>query len=332
MRFFTALTAALLPFTALAAKKPSSKSVDRFAGYNKQQLSAASALKLDDNVYADLTKAPRDYSVAVLLTALEARFGCVLCQDFQPEWNLLAKSWAKGDKDSQSRLVFGTLDFANGQKTFQSLMLQTAPVLLLFPPTLGPDAKPDGAPVRFDFSTGTNRAEPIHAWLGRHLPSSPTPPFNRPFNWMKLIITTVSVLGFITLAAVAGPYVLPLLQNRNLWAAISIIAVLLFTSGHMFNHIRKVPYIAGDGKGGISYFAGGFQNQFGLETQIVAAMYGILAFATISLALKVPRVVDPKVQGIMIIVWGGVMLAMYSFLLSVFRMKNGGYPFWLPPF
>lgn len=40
----------------------------------------------------------------------------------------------------------------------------------------------------------------------------------------------------------------------------------------MFNHIRKVPYVAGDGKGGISYFAGGFQNQFGMETQIVAAM------------------------------------------------------------
>ena len=40
----------------------------------------------------------------------------------------------------------------------------------------------------------------------------------------------------------------------------------------MFNHIRKVPYVAGDGKGGISYFAGGFSNQFGLETQIVAAM------------------------------------------------------------
>lgn len=129
--------------------------------------------------------------------------------------------------------------------------------------------------------------------------------------------------------------------------------VLLFTSGHMFNHIRKVPYISGDGKGGITYFAGGFQNQFGLETQIVAAICmlspvhqfplnhlfannsikdGILAFATISLALKVPRTEDPKLQGIMIVIWGGIMFGMYSFLLSVFRMKNGGYPFWLPPF
>jgi hypothetical protein len=40
----------------------------------------------------------------------------------------------------------------------------------------------------------------------------------------------------------------------------------------MFNHIRKVPYVAGDGRGGISYFAGGFSNQFGMETQIIAAI------------------------------------------------------------
>lgn len=30
--------------------------------------------------------------------------------------------------------------------------------------------------------------------------------------------------------------------------------------------------MAGNGKGGVSYFAGGFSNQYGLETQIVAAM------------------------------------------------------------
>lgn len=119
----------------------------------------------------------------------------------------------------------------------------------------------------------------------------------------------------------------------------------------MFNYIRKVPYVANDGKGGISYFAGGFQNQFGLETQIVAAMCkysrpialtrcakltvmldGVLSFATISLALKVPRMANAQSQQIAVFVWAGVILVMYSFLLSVFRVKNGGYPFWLPPF
>jgi oligosaccharyltransferase complex subunit gamma len=213
------------------------------------------------------------------------------------------------------------------------MMLQTAPVLLFFHPTTGPNAKVDTQPVRFDFTTGPQSAEQIHAWIARQVPAdAPKPSISRPINWVKIISVTTAVLGAITLVAIASPYVIPILQNRNLWAAFSLITVLLFTSGHMFNHIRKTPYVSGDGKGGMTYFAGGFSNQFGLESQIVAAMYGVLAFATISLALKVPRIKDPRAQSIAVFLWSGVILCMYSFLLSVFRKKNGGYQFWLPPF
>jgi len=89
---------------------------------------------------------------------------------------------------------------------------------------------------------------------------------------MKWIITTVILSGSLTAGFVAWPYVLPIIQSRNVWAAISLISILLFTSGHMFNRIRGVPYVASDGRGGISYFAAGFQSQYGMETQIVAAM------------------------------------------------------------
>jgi oligosaccharyltransferase complex subunit gamma len=41
---------------------------------------------------------------------------------------------------------------------------------------------------------------------------------------------------------------------------------------------------------------------------------------------------DPRAQGVATLAWGLVMFAMYSYLLSTFRIKNGGYPFWLPPF
>lgn len=75
-----------------------------------------------------------------------------------------------------------------------------------------------------------------------------------------------------TLFTVSSPYILPVIRNRKIWAAVSLISVVLFTSGYMYNNIRKVPYVAGDGKGGINYFAGGFSSQFGMETQIVAAM------------------------------------------------------------
>jgi oligosaccharyltransferase complex subunit gamma len=118
MRWLQFLTASLLPFTALAARKSTG---DRFTDARAKSLSVGHPLKLDDASYAQLTKAPRDYGIAVLLTALEARFGCAFCQQFQSEWDLLGKSWMKGDKDGKTRLVFGTLDFVDGKNTFQSV-------------------------------------------------------------------------------------------------------------------------------------------------------------------------------------------------------------------
>ncbi|KAI4271247.1 MAG: hypothetical protein LQ337_006148 [Flavoplaca oasis] len=328
MKFSLTLVFGLLTLLSAAAK---TKTAGKFEQYHAKFLSNP-PLKLDDATYERLTATPREYTVAVLLTALEARFGCQLCRDFQPEWDVVGKSWVKGDKKGDSRLILGTLDFANGRGTFQKLMLQTAPVMMLFPPTIGPHAKRDAQAIRYDFTTGPQSAEQVNDWIIRHLPEGPRPPIYRPINYMRLITIIITILGLVSFFSVAAPYLIPIIQNRNLWAAISLITILLFTSGHMFNHIRKVPYVAGDGKGGISYFAGGFSNQFGLETQIVAAMYGTLSFATIALALKVPRMAEPQKQQIAVFVWGAVVFAMYSFLLSVFRVKNGGYPFHLPPF
>jgi oligosaccharyltransferase complex subunit gamma len=59
---------------------------------------------------------------------------------------------------------------------------------------------------------------------------------------------------------------------------------------------------------------------------------GILSFAAITLAVKAPRIADAKKQQATIIIWGVILWIMYSFLLSIFRVKNGGYPFSLPPF
>ncbi|KAF5002630.1 hypothetical protein FDECE_10561 [Fusarium decemcellulare] len=328
MRLFSSLLSfALLATGVVAAKK---SSTDRFNEFHAKQTSTP--LKLRDSSYKSLTATPRDYSVAVLLTAADARFACQLCREFQPEWDLISKSWTKGDKSAESRLIFGTLDFTDGRDVFMSLGLQTAPVLLLFQPTEGSHAAGKQDPLRYDFTSGPATAEQVHSWLARHLPDRPHPPVKRPINWMRWIATITIVLGAGTALVTASPYVLPIVQNRNLWASISLIAILLFTSGHMFNHIRKVPYVAGDGRGGISYVAPGFQQQFGLETQIVAALYGVLSFCAISLAVKVPRIADSKTQQVAVIAWGGILFLVYSFLLSVFRVKNSGYPFSLPPF
>ncbi|KAH9892241.1 hypothetical protein F4778DRAFT_784607 [Xylariomycetidae sp. FL2044] len=328
MRWLPILFSLALPFGSFAAKK--SSSTDRFQDFHTK--AAASPLKLADSSYKKLTSAPRDYSVAVLLTALDSRYGCQLCGEFQPEWDVLAHSWLKGDKNAESRLLFGTLDFSDGRETFMSLGLQTAPVVLLFQPTTGPHAATSPDPTRLDFTNGPLSAEQVHGWIARHLPDRPHPSVNRPFNYIGWAVTIVSTLAIAGVIFKAWAWILPVIQNRNIWAGISLIGILMFTSGHMFNQIRKTPYVAGDGRGGVSYFAGGFQNQFGLETQIIAFIYGVLSFATIALAVKAPRIKDSKVQQITVIAWGTVFVIMYSLLLSVFRIKNGGYPFKLPPF
>jgi oligosaccharyltransferase complex subunit gamma len=120
MKFLQALTWSLLPLAALAAKKPST--VDRFEKFHKKALSS-SPLKMGDLEYDTLTKAPRDYSVVILLTAMESQYGCQPCREFKPEWDLLSSSWVKGDKAGESRVLFGTLDFADAKATFQQVGL-----------------------------------------------------------------------------------------------------------------------------------------------------------------------------------------------------------------
>lgn len=329
MRFIKSLlSAALLMAGAMAAKKSSE---ERFNSFHAKAL-ASSPVKLSDVSYKTLTEAPRDYSVSVLLTAMDPRYGCHLCREFQPEWDLLAKSWTKGDKKGESRVIFGTLDFTNGRDTFLSLGLQTAPVLLHFPPTTGPHAATSQEPVRYDFSSGPQNAEQVRSWLVRHIPEGPHPEIVRPINWVRWISGVTITMGVLTFIYVASDYILPIVTNRNVWAAISVMTILIYTSGQMFNQIRNTPYIGSDSRGGIVYFTRGFQSQVGIETQLVGCMYAIMALCSITLAVKVPRMADSSAQQRVVLICGGALFLTYSFFLSIFRIKNAGYPFSLPPF
>lgn len=110
MRFFQLLVAAALSITALAAKKPNSA----YEVFRKK----TSPVTLNEQSFEELTAAPRDHHSAVILTAIAANYGCEICQKFAPEWDILAKSWQKGDKKGDTRVLFGTLDFDQGRNTF----------------------------------------------------------------------------------------------------------------------------------------------------------------------------------------------------------------------
>ena len=121
---FTMKSQSLLPVLlgCLACVSAQQKTGNKFEDYHAQ-FQASAPLKLNDVTYNELTASPRNFSFVVLLTALEARFGCQLCRDFQPEWDILSISWVKGDKQGASRILYGTLDFMDGKGTFQSVFI-----------------------------------------------------------------------------------------------------------------------------------------------------------------------------------------------------------------
>ena len=105
---------------------PSCWAIDQFSQL-RAKTAAATPLKLDDSSYHALTSGARDYASVVLLTARGVNFGCQVCREVEPDWNAIAKSWLRNDKDGSSRVIFGTLDFVDGKNTFQSVPTSSTP-------------------------------------------------------------------------------------------------------------------------------------------------------------------------------------------------------------
>ena len=149
--------------------------------------------------------------------------------------------------------------------------------------------------------------------------------------------TTSSILA----VAVVARFILPVLTSRWTWAALTIGTSLTMVGGFMFVRIRGMPYVAA-GQNGAQLIAPGFQSQYGIEVQIIAFLCasscrysygrwlifsfldGVLSLGFISLTLVVPRHPSPARQRYGVYLWTGVMITLFSALVSIFKMKNGG--------
>uniref|UniRef100_A0A1D1Z6I9 Magnesium transporter protein 1 n=1 Tax=Anthurium amnicola TaxID=1678845 RepID=A0A1D1Z6I9_9ARAE len=280
-------------------------------------------VELNSNLYDEVTSKPRNYSIIILLTALDPAINCVPCKDFDPEFRLVARSWL-GSGNIPSRIYFGVLDFKNGREVYTKLNLNNAPTLFYFPPTTGQYAKEISEPDRYDFNRRGFEAESLASFLSHHLGTQV--PVNRPLNYFAIFITLFFMLAGLALFKLMYPIILNLVQNKNIWTAFSLVIILIMISGHMWNHIRSPPYILPQ-NGKISYIAPGFSSQLGIESQIVAIMYGVCALSFVTLIISVPKIEDRTKQRFGVYIWMGILVATFSLLFALFRMKNPGYPF-----
>lgn len=95
---------------------------DKTANLLKKINKSKGYIVLNDEIFPDLINSPRDYSALVLMTALDSRFQCHMCKEFQPEFDLVSYSWAQASgKEEQETLLIGFADFNNAKKTFQKV-------------------------------------------------------------------------------------------------------------------------------------------------------------------------------------------------------------------
>lgn len=83
---------------------------------------------LYDELLQDTPSDPRGYSVSIILTALNPKFGCQPCIAFDKEHKEAARQWwskteNKKSKENQMRHVFAVLDFEKGQDIFKRVRL-----------------------------------------------------------------------------------------------------------------------------------------------------------------------------------------------------------------
>lgn len=138
---FSAWVLSSLPALALAA----SAKYDKYRSLAQRH---GGLVSLDANGYDELTAAPRDYSVTVVLTALGDAVKCGPCKCvhlfaafhrppacalasltsrppqrlvrlLQPEYAQLAKQWSSAKKGEDEEHIFAYLDFEKGPEIFQ---------------------------------------------------------------------------------------------------------------------------------------------------------------------------------------------------------------------
>ncbi|RCK64929.1 Dolichyl-diphosphooligosaccharide--protein glycosyltransferase subunit 3 [Candida viswanathii] len=306
--------------------------------HNKRKL-----IPLNDQNFESVLNGKRDYHIVALLTSESPNINCVLCREIGPELGIIADSWFKDhpnglteqemhveDEDGEEQpplknIYFFKSEFLESKKLFGILKLQNIPKLFYFPPTeaLGPNNYLNEM-VEYQFFQGDHK-DLMKNWfsgLTNHH-------FNLyiPLNKAKLALNFVGAFVFVILTKVFSKQIKNFITSKVIWCAGSLIAVLLFTTGYMFNQIRAVPYLNERRDGTVEYFAPGQQSQFGVETQILSFIYGLLSILVIVLIKRVPEVKTDSVNLLLVVILSSFIFVMFSLLLSIFGGKAHGFPY-----
>ncbi|KAJ1999227.1 oligosaccharyl transferase subunit ost3/OST6 [Coemansia thaxteri] len=266
----------------------------------------------------------KEYAVVVQLTALSPKYKCGPCLTLDATLRAVSRGWRRhGDS---SRIVFGSLDVEDGEELFHKMGINQIPRLMIFPAGKGAHALANPSPremaIRAESATAAGMASKLSGLLGVTITADVPVDY---FKYVKYLATAIAVPGG---AYLLFRYVSLAMVGRNVLAIASIMFVLLMTSGYMWNRINSPPYMGQSQQSGdVVLFVPTQNQQYGVETQIVAGTYAICALCIVVLVKHVPKIQSADQRTSVTLLFVFLLLFTFSYLNSVFRLKMPGYPF-----
>lgn len=280
-----------------------------------------------------------NFALIVFLTAEDARVGCTLCSEFGPKYKAIARQYMENlknpeskmynpidDPNDNSRVIFAFSDFLNAKTYFEILKLTAVPRLYYYEPGKGP--KLDTFSTEFSFLAVEN-TDGYTRWVCQLVPGLEMNFLDAPTLAPKSMMVT-SIIVFITVLAAIFKFrkaVVKIVQNKNVWQFASLVLIILFISGHMYNQIRNPDLYKTDKQGKIHYVAVGHNLQFRSETQAVTFLYGLLSAVLVLLIRLIPTINKPLTKLITSVACCVATLLLYSFIIEIYRIKSPTYPF-----
>ncbi|ODV97293.1 hypothetical protein PACTADRAFT_15773 [Pachysolen tannophilus NRRL Y-2460] len=323
-----------------------SKDLDKIISKSKNNI-----IKITDKNYNKILNNERkDYHIAVYLTASSPRVGCALCNEFQPIYTILANSFAENlkklneqerlelNKNGGDKIFFAIADFSDNMEFFTKLSLNNVPKLFYFHPT-NSNLKDnnDNLHNNFDeyaFTTG-DQTTALANWLISNTPIKIPPKLFQiiqPLDYSKIITRLIIIISIIIIIYKFSTKFNKIVYSKAIYQSISIITIILFTCGYMFNQIRMTPYTKTNNDGSFTYFVSGHQAQLGVETQIISGIYAIL-FVSISFLLnKVNQIKNLKIKFLTVVIMVFTIFISYAVLVNIYHLKHGAYPFYILKF
>lgn len=288
-------------------------------------------ISVNDENFEKVLYGPRDYHLIHFMTSDSPQINCVLCRQFEPDFKLVANSFAKsfpggeGLGPDQKNVYFLHSEFADSRNLFQLMNLDSIPKIFHFGPT--PDDAPEDAfhpdSPQYQFMQGDHKAMLLQ-WVKQKTGTD----FDLyiPLNYGMIAFNAVVAFLLVLLIRKYFKQVAMVFRSPFLWGAATIVVTLIFLSGEMFNQIRGTPYMRDDGRHA-EYIAPSAQNQYGLESQVVSTLYGSAALCFLILANKVPSIENPKAQLVAAVTVAFLLYLVYGIYLNVFSFKYRGYPY-----